>query len=480
MLDQKFFGPRWYPLIPHPEQLRMEASKARFTVNPAGRRSGKTERKKRKLVIHALDPRRWSYPNPIYAAAAPTRDQAKRIWWNDLKALSPRPFVRQILEVPMEIHYITGSVIRVVGMDKPERIEGSPLDGIVMDEYANMKSEAWEANVLPALTDRLGWADLIGVPEGRNHYYDLWKMARGKWNVSNGGDWDGFTWHSADIVEKLHPGEIDRMKEIMDPLTFQQEYMADFINFAGQAYYPFHEDIHVARLRQNYNPKAPLIVCFDFNVDPGVCVIAQEMELPSRQQHVHGIEIGGHKIFGGVLMSKPTAGTGCIGEVYIPRNSNTPAVVRKLIEDWGDHEGHVLAYGDATGGARSTTNEDGSSNWDLIKTALYEHYGPQRVSIRLNESDAGRPMNPPERSRVNAVNSRLMTDDGTVRFMVDGAECPMLVKDFEGTRLLEGGSGEIDKKSDLLLTHLTDAVGYYVAKEFPVRREVASITELSR
>jgi len=54
--------------------------------------------------------------------------------------------------------------------------------------------------------------------------------------------------------------------------------------------------------------------------------------------------------------------------------------------------------------------------------------------------------------------------------MIDPKHAPHTVKDFEGVRLLEGGSGEIDKKHEdqKMLTHLTDAFGYYVAKEFPV------------
>ena len=46
------------------------------------------------------------------------------------------------------------------------------LDVYKRQEYGNMKLEAWGANVRPALSDRKGWCDLIGVPEGRNHYYD--------------------------------------------------------------------------------------------------------------------------------------------------------------------------------------------------------------------------------------------------------------------------------------------------------------------
>jgi hypothetical protein len=45
---------RWTPLIPHPEQIRLINSHARFKVVPAGRRSGKTERAKRNLIIQAL------------------------------------------------------------------------------------------------------------------------------------------------------------------------------------------------------------------------------------------------------------------------------------------------------------------------------------------------------------------------------------------------------------------------------------------
>jgi hypothetical protein len=83
------------------------------------------------------------------------------------------------------------------------------------------------------------------------------------------------------------------------------------------------------------------------------------------------------------------------------------------------------------------------------------------VQFRLKES------NPPERSRVNAVNSRLQASSGAIRMMVDPLAAPKTVRDFEGVRLVEGGSGEIEKKKDPLLTHLTDALGYYVEYEFP-------------
>jgi hypothetical protein len=60
-----------------------------------------------------------------------------------------------------------------------------------------------------------------------------------------------------------------------------------------------------------------------------------------------------------------------------------------------------------------------------------------------------------------------------VFFVVDKT-CTNTIKDFEGVRVIEGGTGDIDKKRDLMLTHLTDAIGYYVSREHPVRKYVAS------
>jgi hypothetical protein len=74
---------------------------------------------------------------------------------------------------------------------------------------------------------------------------------------------------------------------------------------------------------------------------------------------------------------------------------------------------------------------------------------------------------------LNAVNSRLKSAAGDIRLMVDPVKAPHVVKDLEGVRLLEGGSGEIDKKADPHLSHLLDGIGYYVVKEFPiVSREI--------
>jgi hypothetical protein len=158
---------RLYPLRSHAVQDRLVNTTARFVTVPAGRRSGKTERAKRKVIAEAVRAR--GHADPRFFAAAPTRDQAKAIYWADLKAMVPRKLMREHpRESELVLRLWNGAEIYVIGMDKPERIEGRPWDGGILDEFANMKPGAWGENVRPALSDRKGWCWLIGVPEGRS------------------------------------------------------------------------------------------------------------------------------------------------------------------------------------------------------------------------------------------------------------------------------------------------------------------------
>jgi len=430
--------PRWTKLKRHTVQYAYWTCPARHCVVPAGRRSGKSELAKRKLALRAMTAHEWcEYPR--FFAAAPTVNQVKRIWWDDIKALIPSYFVYgRVNESSLEIRLINGAKICLLGMDKPERCEGSPWDGGVLDEYANMKMDAWGAHIRPALSDRLGWCDFIGVPEGRNHYYDLYKQAQA-WEIEaekDGveSDWRTFHWVSSDIV---NPSEIAAAKRDMDEVTFRQEYEGSFENYTGRCYWAFSDQTHCAPLK--YDPDKQLILCFDFNVDPGVAAICQEQILPN------GVN-----------------GTGVIGEVYLPRGSNTVRVTNKITAMFSEHRSRICCFGDATGGARGSAKIEGS-DWHLIRTRLRAAFPKQYVIVDTPKQ------NPRERDRINALNSRLKTMDGEIRLMVDPSLAPRVVKDFEGVCLLKGGSGEIDKQSDESLTHLTDAIGYYVHRKFPVK-----------
>jgi len=438
LLNPSLSKSRAYPLRYHPEQARLWRSDARFNVIPAGRRSGKTEIVgKRKLILRAMAPPSQGgspYEFANYFVAAPTLTQVKRIYWNDLKRLIPKEFVDVKSESELWIRLINQHTIWCVGLDKPERIEGVPWDGGVIDEIGNIKPDAWEANIRPALSDRGGWCDFIGVPEGRNHYYDLDMKAR----ENKSGEWGHFHWISADI---LPASEIENAKADMDELTYLQEYEASFINFSGRAYHSFTEERNCRKISHLYNPTRTLLLMFDFNMEPGICAIGQLLQYKKHDKWLS------------TLM---------FDEVRIPRHSNTIRVCDKIIEKYGKrHFGPILCYGDSTGGSGGSAKILGS-DWELIGKKLRKEFG-DRIKFRV------RRRNPRERDRINALNSLLYSTNEQVKLYVDPGACPHTVKDLEGVILLEGGSGEIDKKSTPMLTHITDAIGYYAEREFPVR-----------
>jgi hypothetical protein len=406
---------RWTQLRYHPEQTEIEG--------------------KRRLVIDALS--ETEVPDARFIAAAPTVAQAKEIFWSDLLALTPSWAVAKVNRTELSISLINSARLMVCGLDRPQRIEGVPIRRITVDEIANCPSDAWAAHIRPALSDPncLGSASLIGVPEGRNFFYKMVKAAE----ACSTGEWDHFTWLSADIVPAA---EIAAARASLDPMTYAQEYEGSFITFEGRAYYGFGRE-NVRELE--YDRGLDLVFCFDFNVKPGVAVVLQEQAL----------------------------GTCVIGEVWIERDSNTPAVCKRLGRDWGKagkkHEGRVKCYGDPTGGLRGTAKVDGT-DWELIRSHLSREFPGSveisgeaypRVMIDV-ESHAG-----PERVRVNALNGRIQAADGSRHLFVDARKAPHMVEDFEGTRLKPDGSGELDKK-DKMATHMTDAVSYYAKSKFPL------------
>ncbi len=414
------------------KQRIVAADNHRFRVLPTGRRFGKTF-----LSVYEMLRCAAATEQSIWYVA-PTYKQAKRICWKMLKsAVNFLQWKKKFNETELSCYFPqSGSNILLLGANDPDSLRGTGINLIIMDEAEIIKKDIWSEVLRPSLSDTLGEALFIGTPKGRNWFYDLYM--RGKEGLPDIKSWQYTTFEGGNVLEE----EIEDAKRELDDLTFAQEYLASFVNFQGRVYYPFTFEKHCASL--SYDPKQPLMFCFDFNVDPGVAAVMQDQKLPN------GIQ-----------------GTGVIGEVYIPRNSNTPAVCRKLIEDWGKHEGAVICYGDATGGARGSAKVQGS-DWEIIRDELKPVF-KERLSFRVKRA------NPPERTRVNAVNSMLMNVNGDIRLMVDPQRAPHVVKDFEGVQLLEGGSGEIDKKASPELTHLSDSIGYRIEYDFPIMGKMEKI-----
>ena len=200
-----------------PWQQEVYSDPTRFKVVAAGRRTGKSRLAAWMLIINALQTDKGQV---FYVA--PTQGQARDIMWQTLLELG-NPVITGAHINNLQIKLVNGAMISLKGADRPETMRGVSLKFLVMDEYADMKPDVWEQILRPALADQKGSAMFIGTPMGRNHFYELYKMAE------LGDDETYKGWHFTSYDNPiLDPEEIDTAKKSMSSYAFRQEFMASF------------------------------------------------------------------------------------------------------------------------------------------------------------------------------------------------------------------------------------------------------------
>lgn len=406
-----------------PIQKRLYHDQHRFIVNPAGRRSRKTLIAKRKVFLQALQNTGYKYFH-----GAPTHKQAKDIFWNDLKAYT-QYFRVDKSETDLMVRLINQTEIHVIGLDKPERIEGQPWHGCHITEFANIKDLAWEENIRPVLSDTRGFAILDGVPEGRNHYYDKALYAAGGAlpetipfdgayaENPNDPEWVYYSWFSADVLDLA---EIESAKNVMDSRTYRQEYQGSFETYEGLAYWNF--GLHNLKDCE-FEENNVISIGMDFNVDPMTCTLG----------HIKG---DGYYQF---------------GERWL-ENSNTYEMAQNLKESFNVKQ--CVIYPDSTGRARESNATE--SDLKILKDAGF--------TVRA------KPSNPYQKDRVNAVNSLMKSMDGTVRYFINGKNCPKTVNDLNKAERLADGRLNSKQETEQKIHHISAGLGYLIYYNWPMKQ----------
>jgi hypothetical protein len=86
--------------------------------------------------------------------------------------------------------------------------------------------------------------------------------------ITDPDHWASFQFTTLDGGQ-VSANEIEQAKADLDERTFNQEYMASFVNYAGQIYYNFDRKENVI---DKYEPKtAEIHIGMDFNIEPNVC-----------------------------------------------------------------------------------------------------------------------------------------------------------------------------------------------------------------
>lgn len=206
-----------FKLLPWQESVWKDP--ARFKVIGAGRRCGKTRFACYKLLVEALSSTKKD-SHVFYVAE--TQSQARDVLWNTLLEVGSSVIVKSHIN-NLQITLINGATISLKGSDRPDTMRGVSLKFVVLDEYGTMKPQVWEEVLRPALADQKGGAVFIGTPQGRNHFWDLFKYGE----LAEDPEWK--SWHFTSYDNPLlDPNEIEAAKRSQSSFAFRQEFMASF------------------------------------------------------------------------------------------------------------------------------------------------------------------------------------------------------------------------------------------------------------
>jgi len=200
--------------------------KERWGVVVVHRRCGKTVACINELIVKAL---LESKKDGRYAYVAPYYSQAKNIAWDYLLRFS-KPVMAKANQSELWVELINGARIRLFGADNADSLRGLYLDGIVLDEYADMRPRIWGEIIRPLLADRLGWAVFIGTPKGHNAFWDVYS------NALQSPDWYAKTLR-ASKTGLLPPEELADAAKSMTQDQYLQEFECDFESAILGAYY---------------------------------------------------------------------------------------------------------------------------------------------------------------------------------------------------------------------------------------------------
>ena len=203
-------------------QAECHADRTRFRVIVLHRRGGKSTYAAMELINSAM---KFEKELGLFAFISPFLSQSKAIAWGMIKFK-----LKQLIEInyahineaelTVTFHH-NGAKIKLFGADNYDSLRGVRLDGVVIDEVAQVKSELWGSVVQPALSDRKGWAIFIGTPNGIDLFSELYAKAKitPNWSARK------FTVYETNALD---PEEVERLKRDTSPSSFDREFLCDF------------------------------------------------------------------------------------------------------------------------------------------------------------------------------------------------------------------------------------------------------------
>ena len=393
-------------------QTKIWQSEARFKICVAGRRFGKSFFSLTWLIHNALT------MGGIHYYIAPSYVMAKSIAWRLLKEIADGIYTVKN-ESELFVEFPNGAVIQLKGAENRDSLRGVSLSSACLDEAAFMSQEVWTEVIRPATSDRLAPVLFITTPAGWNYLKDLYDYAK----HSGDSNWEAFTFTTAD-GGNVTLDEIEAAKRELPEKTFKQEYLASFETLSNRVYSNFDRAVNVTSNLPDPHTQKELYIGVDFNITPITAAIG-----------IKAVD----QLF-------------IIDEISID-NSNTTELAQEIKRRYPTQR--IRAYPDPAGRARKTSAAGGQTDFTIL-----EQFGFMTIAPQAHD---------PVADRINNVQAMLMNAKGDRRLFIH-PRCKELIKGLDGMTYKKDTS--VPDKS-LGLDHITDALGYLVSYEFPLRHPMA-------
>lgn len=296
------------PYAPREHQRQIHDSLERFNVFVCHRRFGKTVLCINELIKDSLTNK---LVNPRYGYIAPLYKQAKSVAWDYLKMYTaPIPGAKPN-ESELRVDLPNGARAQLYGADNPDSLRGIYLDGVILDEPAQMSPRMWSEVIRPALSDRKGWAIFIGTPAGHNSFYDLYVQAQ------ENPEWRTGLFKASE-TGILDAEELASARQTMGEDEFLQEYECSFTAAIRGAYYGRILEANRDHIRSvPWEPAHPVNTFWDLGVADATSIWFHQY-IAGEHRLIDFYEESGEGLqhYAGVLKEKPYT----YGEHYAPHD----------------------------------------------------------------------------------------------------------------------------------------------------------------
>lgn len=205
-------------------QRQVAIAARRFNVLNCGRRFGKTKFgiNRAKQMLRRGQPVGWF---------APTYKLMLEVWQEARRDLVDEIASANKTEMRIELH--NGGVFDMWTLDDVDAGRGRKYARVIIDEAAMVKNlmGAWQSSIRPTLTDLKGDAWFLSTPKGRNAFWQLYQL---------GIDPERKDWAAWQMPTSANPyidgAEIEAAREMLPELTFEQEYLAVFLESEGAVF----------------------------------------------------------------------------------------------------------------------------------------------------------------------------------------------------------------------------------------------------